>query len=111
MNKERFPVNGEKHMPLEAPWPQTVIGKQQPHITRNEDEIKATYNDFQSILDSGIGAIYCFPVVDAQGQTIGVYNFSGAPGSYVNDREAMETFVLGEGQSAMVKYFARTKGA
>lgn len=77
MIQDVYPVGGEKQMPMNAPWPQTVINAQQPHLCSSPDEIKATYNDHETILKLGSRCVYCIPIIAEDGTTLGSLNFSG----------------------------------
>ncbi|AFR95938.2 hypothetical protein C343_04044 [Cryptococcus neoformans C23] len=69
-----YPVGGEKVMPPEAEWLQTVIIGQRPHTLWTADEIKRYYNDANEILAMGAGALLCVPVI-SEGKTLGALNF------------------------------------
>ena len=96
-------------MPTEAPWPQTVIVAQRPHLAKNEQEIRETYNDHESIIGGGIESVSCYPVMDPVTlKTIGVYNFQGGHGKYTDEtREGLQGLISQEGTAAMLRYKER----
>lgn len=68
-------------MPMDAPWPQTVLVRQEVHACMTVDEIQSTYNDATAIRSLGAGMLICVPAVK-DGVTLGALNFIGREGDY-----------------------------
>lgn len=68
-------------MPLDAPWPQTLLVRQQPHCCWTAQDIKDTYNDSGPILglatpEHPVESLLCVPAV-YEGKVLGALNFTG----------------------------------
>lgn len=73
-------MGGEKFMPLDAPWPQAVLIRQEPHCCWSVADIEATYNDSTAIRALGCTTLICVPVAGPDGRTLGALNFLGKDG-------------------------------
>lgn len=92
-------------MPMTAPWPQTVIIAQKPHLSKTPADIRATFNDHEAIIGLGIGSTFCVPVVSKEGDTLGSLNFSGKEGGYTDVTVGeMERLAKGEAVDAFLAY-------
>jgi len=76
-----YPVSGEKFMPIDAPWPQQVLVRQQPYLGVDAAAVAAVFADHETIAALGCGSTLNLPVV-VGGRTLGVLNLLDAEGSY-----------------------------
>ncbi|OCF32117.1 hypothetical protein I316_06273 [Kwoniella heveanensis BCC8398] len=85
---DEFPVGGEKFMPADAEWLQTVIVHRRPHALWTKKAIKEYYNDADAILGLGAGALLSIPIILDDDKVLGAINCMGK--SYTEkDLEAM----------------------
>lgn len=102
-----YPVGGEKSFDPSSPWLQTVVHKQQPHLSSNQEEMKEAYVDTSKLIEMGIHQVWCFPVV-INGETIGALNFSGKEGGYTQETiKVCQKMCEGDAKKAYEAYFKR----
>ncbi|SMG45386.1 GAF domain-containing protein [Agreia pratensis] len=81
---ESYPV-GDREKPLreaeDDPWYERVVVQQQPWVSLDVDDLRATFADYELIESLGCGAIINVPVV-REGTTIGSINLLDAAGRY-----------------------------
>ncbi|WWC85469.1 uncharacterized protein L201_000333 [Kwoniella dendrophila CBS 6074] len=106
-----YPVNGEKVMPKEAPWPNTVIKQHKSHVSWNSSEIKSTYNDYQALFDLGVHQTLSIPILDEKNEkVIGALNYSAGENQYnENTLKEMEKIAQNEAKQAFLKWQSNQK--
>lgn len=70
-----------------APWPAAVIFGKGTHFCKDRNDIKATFNDYETIFSTGAHTQFSWPLVDEQGDVVGAVNCSGVEGSYSDQKE------------------------
>ncbi|MEV6909901.1 GAF domain-containing protein [Amycolatopsis sp. NPDC051071] len=77
-----YPVGGEKTVEVAAGWLARCVTGQEPYFGADSAAVREIFADHDLIAGLGCGAVINVPVVDDDGNTLGVLNILDAEGSY-----------------------------
>ncbi|WP_199439630.1 GAF domain-containing protein [Umezawaea beigongshangensis] len=85
---QEYPVGGEKTVEVAAAWLNRCIEAKEPYFGPDAAAVREIFADHELIESLGCSSIVNVPVLDEDGEVLGVLNVLDAEGSYDEDSVA-----------------------
>ncbi|SEJ41821.1 GAF domain-containing protein [Arthrobacter sp. yr096] len=100
-----YPVGGEKTVEISPGWLGTVIEDKKPFLAPDLKALREVFTDSELIQQLGCGAVINVPVLDAQGNVVGVLALLDAEGKYTQQSVETAVGVIQQNLASLVQAF------
>jgi GAF domain len=101
-----YPVGGEKTVEISPGWLGTVVEDKRPFLAAHLDALREVFADSELIEQLGCGAVINVPVLDSEGNVVGVLAMLDAEGRYTQHSVEAAVDVVTRNRTDLTAAFA-----